>query len=116
MKNDITLPIKIYVTVSETIDEHVVEWMEANRDTVLRGSMIACRELCEDEEAEELIVLEIHEDDPLLEEHLSLIAVVTIDRVDIEGNLEECENYFVSIEDYEAAEEVLEIRNLYNKK
>jgi hypothetical protein len=116
MKNELSIPLKIYISLTETIDEHIVEWMDSNRDTVLRCTMLACRELIEEPDLEEVVVAEIHEDSPILDEMNSLIAIISIHDEDILGNLEECEEYFASIEEYETAEEVLELRNIYNQK
>jgi hypothetical protein len=78
--------------------------------------MLACRELIEELDLEDVVVAEIHEDSPNLDELNSLLAIITIHEEDITGNLDECEEYFAGIEDYETAKEVLELRNLYNIK
>ena len=116
MINKLSIPLKIYVNLTETIDEYIAEWMDLNRDTVLRCTMLACRELIEELDLEDVVVAEIHEDLPNLDELNSLLAIITIHEEDITGNLDECEEYFAGIEDYETAKEVLELRNLYNIK
>lgn len=114
--NKLSIPLKIYIDLTETIDEHIVEWMDSNRDNVLRCTMLACRELIEEPDLEDVVVAEIHENLAILDELNSLLAIITIHEEDITGNLDECEEYFANIEDYETAKEVLELRSLYNIK
>jgi len=108
-------PIKIFISENDynnrEIEEVISEWMEENRATLHETSLKACWELANNEKIDDVQMFHFCYVESIGNLKIEqVIAEVGVDREGMHDTLDECQEWYVSNEDYEAAAKVVECR------
>lgn len=102
------LPIKAYAIDSgeNELDELILTWMSANRQTVHMATLQACLILMENPKQFSQPIIDLYLDG-LSEEQEELLAEIGVDQEGAWDGLDECQKWFVEQEMYEEAAAVV---------